>query len=160
MVFRGIHIHRLFQAGIALKAIDGILEVIGGVALVYTPPDRIRDVVTWMTREELQEDPTDFFATHLVHYFHHLSVGATHFASLYLVVYGFTKIGLAAGLLWERLWAYPAALAVLGAFCGYQVYRLFAKHSLVLGTVTLLDLVILALIWAEYRRLRKSLSAP
>ena len=39
-------------------------------------------------------------------FFHQLSINTKHFASIYLIVYGITKIGLVAGLLRGKLWSY------------------------------------------------------
>ena len=64
------------------------------------------------------------------------------------------NMGLAAGLLPGKLWAYPTALTVLGVFLGYQIYRLSHTHSLGLAFLSLLDLAILALIWRDYQYLK------
>lgn len=147
-------IHRLFKIGVILKGIDGVLETMGGLALFFTPPASLRNLIHWLTQGELQEDPTDFVANHLVHFFHHLSPGTKHFASAYLLTYGIAKIGLVAGLLRGKLWAYPVALAVLGLFLCYQFYRLAHTHSLGLGLVSVLDFLILAVIWRDYQFLK------
>jgi len=137
-----------------MKGIDGALEAIAGFALFFTTTAMLRSLIDWLTQGELQEDPTDFVATHLVAFFHHLSISTKHFASVYLLTYGLVKIGLVVALLREKLWAYPAALIILGLFLCYQVYRLSHTHSLGLGIFSAIDLVILALIWREYKSLR------
>jgi uncharacterized membrane protein len=147
-------IHLLFKIGVALKGLDGALEAVAGFALLFTSTAALRKLVDWLTAGELQEDPTDFVANHLVNFFHHLSINTKHFASIYLLIYGVAKVGLVAGLLRGKLWAYPAALIVLGLFLGYQIYRIAHTHSLGLGLVSLLDLVILALIWRDYQYLK------
>lgn len=90
-------VHFLFKIGVWVKAVDGALEIIGGMALLITSQESLRKVVGWLTQGELQEDPTDFVANHLVDYSHHLSISTKHFASAYLLVYGITKIGLCCG---------------------------------------------------------------
>jgi uncharacterized membrane protein len=147
-------IHFLFKIGVVIKGIDGALEAMAGVALLFTSMTALRSLVDWLTAGELQEDPTDFVANHLVDFFHHLSINTKHFASIYLLTYGLVKVGLVTGLLRGKLWAYPTALAVLGLFLCYQIYRLTHTHSLGLGLVSLLDLVILALIWRDYQYLK------
>ena len=147
-------IHLLFKIGVALKGIDGALETIAGIGLFFTDRASLRSLVEWLTAGELQEDPTDFVANHLVNFFQHLSINTKHFASIYLLTYGLTKVALVAGLLRGKLWAYPAALIVLSLFLCYQIYRLVHTHSLGLGLVSLLDLVILALIWRDYHFLK------
>ena len=147
-------IHLLFKIGVVIKGIDGALEAIAGFALLSTTTTALRNLVDWLTAGELQEDPTDFVANHLVNFFHHLSINTKHFASVYLLTYGIAKVTLVAGLLRGKLWAYPAALTVLGLFLCYQIYRLGHTHSIGLAFVSLLDLVILALIWRDYQFLK------
>ncbi len=65
-----------------------------------------------------------------------------------------------AGLLRGKLPVYPAALTVLGLFLCYQVYRAGHNHSLGLGFLSALDLLILILIWGEYQRLKAERSHP
>ena len=153
-------IHLLFKIGVVLKGIDGVLETIAGFALFFTTTAALRNLVGWLTAGELQEDPTDFVATHLVSFFHHLSINTKHFASVYLLTYGLAKVGLVAGLLRGKLWSYPAALIVLGLFLGYQIYRLSHTHSLGLAFLSLLDLAILALIWRDYQYLKAHRQHP
>ena len=147
-------IHLFFKIGVWSKGIDGALEMIAGFALLFTRPESLRNLVGWLTQGELQEDPTDFVATHLVAFFHQLSISTRHFASAYLLVYGITKMGLAAGLLRGKLWSYPTALAVLGIFLCYQTYRFSHNHSIGLGLVSVLDLIIIVLIWRDYKYMK------
>jgi uncharacterized membrane protein len=144
-------IHLLFKVGVVIKGIDGALEAIAGFALFFTTTVSLRNLVDWLTQGELHEDPTDFIANHLVDFFHHLSISTKHFASVYLLTYGMAKAGLVVGLLRGKLWAYPAALIVLGLFLCYQIYRFSHNHSPGLGLVSLFDLCILALIWRDYQ---------
>ncbi|HEX5399226.1 MAG TPA: DUF2127 domain-containing protein [Verrucomicrobiae bacterium] len=148
-------IHVLFKIGVALKGVDGVLETVAGIGLLFTDRASLRRLVDWLTAGELQEDPTDFVANHLVNFFHHLSINTKHFASIYLLVYGLAKVGLVAALLRGKLWAYPTALIVLGLFLCCQVYRLGHTHSVGLALVSVLDLVILALIWRDYQFLKE-----
>jgi uncharacterized membrane protein len=144
-------IHLLFKIGVVIKGVDGALEAIAGFALLFTSTAFLRNLVDWLTAGELQEDPTDYVANHLVGFFHHLTINTKHFAAVYLLTYGLAKVGLVAGLLHGKLWAYPTALSVLGLFWCYQIYRLSHTHSVGLALVSLLDLVILALIRRDYQ---------
>jgi uncharacterized membrane protein len=147
-------IHLLFKIGVVFKGIDGAVEAVAGVVLFFVSPASLRGLVGWLTQGELQEDPTDFVANHLVDFFRHLSINTKHFASFYLLTYGIAKVGLVAGLLHGKLLAYPTAMVVLGLFLCYQVYRAGHNHSLGLGFLSVLDLLILVLIWGEYKRLK------
>lgn len=147
--------HQAFQIGILLKGLDGLLELVGGGALLLTSQQAIRDAVVWMTRRELLGDPGDFVANHLVHLARHLSVGTQHFAAAYLIVHGVVKLGLVIGLLREVRGSYPTALVVLTTFIGYQCYRLAHQPSASLLLLTVIDIVVVLLIAREWRLRRQ-----
>lgn len=146
--------HRLFDVGIILKGIDGVLELFGGAALLLTTQPMILGVVSWLTQKELLEDPGDFVANHLLHVAQQLSVGTLNFAGIYLLAHGVIKIGLVAGLLRDARWSYPAATIFLTALIGYQCYRLAHIASISLTLLTVLDIVIVLLIVREWRHRR------
>ena len=144
--------HRAFQIGIVLKGIDGLLEITAGTALLLTTRPAILHAVNVLTRDELTEDPHDYFANLLVHLAKHLSLRTQHFAAFYLLGHGLVKAGLVAGLLCKVRRAYPAALVFLVGFVLYQVYRIFRHPSPGLLFLTGFDVVIIALVWLEWRR--------
>ncbi|HUW53601.1 MAG TPA: DUF2127 domain-containing protein [Rhodanobacter sp.] len=144
--------HRAFDIGILLKGLDGLLESTGGLALLLTSQPAIRGAVAWLTHQELIEDPGDVVANHLVHLAQRLSMDTQHFAGVYLLAHGVIKMGLVAALLRGLRWSYPAAVAVLTAFIGYQGYRLMHTPSLALGLLTALDVAVVMLIVREWRR--------
>jgi uncharacterized membrane protein len=146
---------RFFYASIWLKGLHAVFEIIGGIALFLASPGVILRVVATVTQDEMAEDPNDFIANTLLSAVEKISVSSEHFAALYLLSHGAVKIVLVAGLLRDRRWAYPAALAVFGTFIAYQVYRFTYTHSLGLVVLTVFDLVVMWLIWREYR-LRES----
>ncbi len=143
--------HRAFLAGMVFKGVDGCLELIGAAALLLTTRLEIQRVVAWLAREELVEDPRDFLASHAVHMAQHLTAGTQHFAAAYLLVHGAIKVALVVGLLRGLRWMFPVALVVLTGFIGYQLYRLAHVPSWALGLFTLIDAVVIALIWREWR---------
>ncbi|MHB1273144.1 MAG: DUF2127 domain-containing protein [Rhodanobacter sp.] len=144
--------HRAFRAGVILKGIDGVLELLGGGALLLTTHPVIRHAVAWLTQAELIEDPGDFVANHLVHLVQQLSIGTQHFAGIYLIAHGVIKVGMVAGLLRGLRWSYPLALVVLTAFIGYQCYRLFHMPSVLLSLLTVIDVTVALLIAREWRQ--------
>lgn len=137
-----------------LKGLHALLECFGGIALYLVGTDTIVRWVDLLTQEELSEDPRDFVATHLLSWAQHLSVGTQSFYAFYLLSHGLVKVCLVAGLLKEKLWAYPTSLAALAGFIAYQLYRYSYTHSPGLIALTLLDLVIIVLVWHEWRILR------
>ena len=148
--------HHLFQLGMVVKGLDGILEVAGGVLLAVLGPAGVGRTVTFLTQHELSEDPGDRLARWVVEHFGHLAAGTVLFASAYLLVHGAVKVVLAAGLIRGRLGVFPWGLGFLGTFILYQAYRLTVRPSVGLAALTVLDLVIVALVWREYEALRKT----
>lgn len=149
-------LHSAYLIGIALKGLDGLLEIAGGAVLLLISRPAIVRMTTFLVQGELTDDPRDFIATHALHAAKHLSAGTQHFASAYLLVHGLIKVGLVTGLLrgWRR--AYPTALLLLTAFIGYQIFRVFRRHSLALAVFTIIDIAIVLLIGLEWRRVRQT----
>ena len=142
---------RFFYTSLWLKGLHAVFEIIGGVALLLTSPAFIMRVVAMVTQDEIAQDPNDFIANTLLNAAQQISVSSERFAALYLLSHGVVKVFLVAGLLRSRSWSYPAALAVFGAFIAYQVYRFTLTHSIGLVALTVFDLVVMWLIWREYR---------
>lgn len=153
-------LHRLFQIGLWLKGLDGLLEVAGGIVLAVASRHQIAAVVNHLVRGELSEDPGDVVANALLSLARHLSVGTATFVTAYLLVHGLVKLGLVGGLLAEKRRVFPVALAVLGLFLAYQVYRLASRPSPWLGALTVVDAVILGLVAREWRLLSRAGASP
>ncbi|MEP7192467.1 MAG: DUF2127 domain-containing protein [Actinomycetota bacterium] len=143
---------RLFQIGIILKGLDGVLEFIGGLLLLTVTPETITSLAAWLTRHELSEDPNDLIASHLLRYAHGLTGSAVTFAAVYLLLHGITKIVLVAALLRNQIWAYPWMIAFLLIFIGYQLYRIVLQPTFGLGALTIFDGFIVWLTWREWRK--------
>src|SRR6516225_10067788 len=68
---------KTFKIGLVLKGLDGILEVVGGILLLFLSPHAIEHIARTLTAHELSEDPHDLIARYLVHSTSHLSSGIT-----------------------------------------------------------------------------------
>src|ERR1019366_3571924 len=112
-------------------------------------------LVNRLTQEELIEDPNDFIATHMLAMAQGFSVNSKNFYAFYLLSHGIVKLALVAGLLRNKLWAYPASLVVLAIFVAYQIYRFSDTQSIGLIVLTVFDLFVMVLIWHEYRLMRR-----
>ncbi len=145
---------RTFRISVALKGLDGILEVVGGIALLLVPPATMQAWARSLTAHELAEDPHDFIARHLLHSASQLSHGTVLFGAVYLLTHGMAKIVLVVAVLRGRLWAYPWMMALLLVFIVYQVYRLSYRFTIGLLLLTLFDVFVLVLTVIEYRRRR------
>ena len=146
---------KTFKIGLVLKGLDGILEVAGGILLLFLSPHAIEQIVRTLTAHELTQDPHDVIARYLVHSTSHLSSGITLFGAIYLLSHGIAKIVLVALVLRDKLWAYPWLIVLLLAFIAYQIYRLAWIHfSIGLTALTVFDAALVWLTWREYRSKR------
>jgi uncharacterized membrane protein len=149
-------IHQFFVVSVLLKGAHALMECIGGVALYLVSTDTIEAVVARATQEELIEDPNDLVATHLLSAAQHFSVGTKSFYAFYLLSHGLIKLLLVVGLLRAQLWSYPASLVALAGFIVYQLYRFSYTHAVGLILLTVFDLIVMALIWHEWRLMRRT----
>ena len=115
------------------------------------------DIATRWSTDEIIEQKHDWIATRLLHFSEHFSVAEHHFYAFYLLSHGIIKGVLVAGLLKEKIWAYPASFAVFGLFIAYQLYRYSFTHDFALIMLSIFDLFVIALAVHEYRLLRKHL---
>lgn len=145
----------LFLVSVWFKGLDGLLEILGGAALLGVSPGFILRIVRLLTQDEIAEDPRDLVANTLLRAASRLSLAGEHFMALYLLIHGVVKIGLVWALLERFLTAYPLSIVVFAGFIAYQLYRYTFTHGLGLLALTALDFVVIALIYLEYRALRR-----
>ena len=152
-------IHQIFEISILLKGAHALIECVGGLLLAFIGTATITGFVKTLTQSELIEDPNDFVAQHLLGLSQTFTASTQHFYTFYLLSHGLVKVFLVAGLMRNKLWAYPASLVVLGLFMVYQLYRFSYTHSVGLIVLTVFDIVVIALIWHEYRLIRRHLAS-
>jgi len=152
-------IHRIFEISILLKGAHALIECVGGLALAFVGTGDITRLINALTQEELIEDPNDFVAAHLLMLAQNFTVSTQRFYAFYLLSHGIIKAFLVAGLLRNKLWAYPVSLVVLGLFIVYQLYRFSYTHGFGLIVLTVFDLFVIGLIWHEYRLVRRHLTS-
>ncbi len=146
---------KTFKIGLVLKGLDGVLEIVGGILLLFLSPNAIEHLVRMLTAHELSEDPHDVVARYLLHTTAHLNHGTTLFGAVYLLSHGIAKVVLIALVLRDKLWAYPWLIGLLLAFIAYQLYQITVVHfSAGLTALTVFDALLVWLTWREYRAKR------
>ena len=125
---REFSIHRAFQIGVILKGVNGLLELIGGMLLLVG-------------------------LSHNTALARHLPPQDERFAAIFLLSHGVIKVLLVYALLRRKLWAYPVAIGVFAGFSVYQMYRYVIQPSGWLIALTVLDVIVILLTWAEWHRL-------
>jgi len=143
--------HRIFEVSLLFKGAFAAAEVLAGISAYFVTQQFLLQVLERLMRKELLEDPRDFIANYLLASVDHFSLSTRNFTAAYLLSHGIIKLWLIIGLLRGKLWYYPLAIAVFGAFIVYQVYRFTFSNSPWLVLITVVDLVVIALTWHEYR---------
>lgn len=146
---------KAYFAGVAIKGFDGLVELLAGLILLITPTlahTVLQHVLhesqhhhglvgQWLTRYvgQLDTDLTKSGLTVII---------------IFLLLHGIVKLVLVYCLLKEILWAYPYALAILTAFLVYQAYILVRHPTIGIGLFVVLDVIIIGLVWREYKVLQ------
>ena len=151
-------IHQIFVVSVLFKGAHALIEMVGGLALYLVSTATIVSTINRWSYDELVEDRHDWVANKLLEFSSHFSVEQHHFYAFYLLSHGVVKAVLVWGLLKERLWAYPASFVVFGLFIAYQLYRYSYTHDIGLIAISIIDLVVMALAWNEYRLFKRHLS--
>ena len=153
-------LHRGFRIGILLKGLDGLLEIAGGVLLVFLSPRRLNEIVRLVTQHELAERHPGFWGDLMHRAAVHFTPGLQKFGVWYLLAHGIVKIGLVVLLLRGKRWAYPAAMIFLAVFMAYQIVRFALAPAVWLVVLTVFDGAVLLLTFFEYRRLKRENASP
>lgn len=151
-----------YRVGIVIKGFDGLVELVAGVALLVAP-----GTVHWLLSHvagEMYQHHThtgQFIATYVARLDGDLARSGLVFLIAFLIGHGIVKLALVYCLLQRIVWAYPYALGFLGLFLVYQLYVLVSNPtSIGMWLFTLLDVVIIWLVWGEWRDLRETQPQP
>jgi len=144
-------IYEVFVGAVVIKGLNAILEIALGTLLFFT--DIVEDVVSGLVQREIIEDPNSFVANYIQSLLSTTPQVQT-FGALYIVSHGIVKVFLMAGLLRNKIWAYPATMAVLALFITYQLVRYLNTHSILLIFLSIFDAFVAWLVWHEYKRLQ------
>jgi uncharacterized membrane protein len=143
-------LHQLFIVSVILKGLHALVELVGGIALYLFSTNKIAG---WLWEAGQSNDWIERFANSF-------STKEHHFYAFYLVSHGIVNGLIVVGLLLRKLWAYHATFVVLTLFIAYQAYRYSYTHDIGLIVITIIDLIVMALAWNEYRLFKRHLSSP
>jgi uncharacterized membrane protein len=151
---------RLFAVTVAIKGLDGLLELIGGLALLVITPEQIERIAAVFSSSVLGAALPNTVAAEASSGAERLTTGGLAFGAAYLLVHGLVKVALVLALLRNKLWAYPWMIAVLLGFVAFQGYEFAIAASSGLAFLTIFDLAVIALTWREYRVQRQRRQPP
>ncbi|ALG90547.1 MULTISPECIES: DUF2127 domain-containing protein [Actibacterium] len=147
-------LHEAFEASLLLKGLMALAEITAGIGLHFVPSGGILALADWLTRTVLARDPSGAVAGWLVAQAQGVTDPAGAFLAFYLAAHGALKLAMVGGLAARWRWAYPASIVVLTGFIATQIHRYVATQSPMMIVLTLFDMVVITLIWREYRLMR------
>lgn len=131
----------------------GMLRILFGIALLEVVGMPLKDVLSSLMSHELINDPNDVLFSIASHILVEHPFYISYFISFYFIFWGVVDVFLSHNLMKLRLWAFPVSFVLIGVFIMYEAVRFTHTHSLFLLWVMFLDIVIVWLIWREYKRL-------
>ena len=149
-------IHQIFDVSLLLKGIHALIETIGGFVFLFITKATIVNFVNFFIQDEITEEPNNHILNYISQITQHFTGSSKSFAALYLISHGIINGFIVVALWKEKLWAYPVSFVVLGFFGVYQLYAYSFNHSLWLLGLTVLDAVVILLVWHEYGIIKKN----
>ena len=145
----------VYKIGVGIKGFDGLVELVTGIALLLSP-SLVHTVLHGVAAEvgERHSSVFHFIADYIARVDGDLARSGITFLIVFLIAHGLVKLALVYCLLKEIVRAYPAALLILVAFLIYQAYILIVQPSIGMALFTLLDIIIIWLVWGEYQDLK------
>ena len=141
--------YRIFLFG---QGLLGTIQFIGGMALALAPSGSISKIVDWLVKNELAEDPTDPISSILFNWAAALGPSADGVYVIYLLGHGVLNIFVVTTLFFRVKWAYHFALTVLWGFVVFQLVEFAIQRDPLLLPLTIIDLLVIALVWLERRQ--------
>ena len=140
-----------FLIGVLLKGIDGLVELVVGIPLLFLTPDQVTGLIRGLTAGELTEDPNDFWANLLLHEVTKFDHASLAIGGVYLLVHGAVKLAIVIALLLGSRRIYPWAVGALAVLTIVQIVDLVLKFSVGVLLLCVLDVLIIVLTLREWR---------
>lgn len=152
---------RLLRLTLALsmifKFVDGLIELVGGIAFAALDRGTIVDIFTRILEKELvfriSDETIEKWVDSLSHM---LSTNVYTVICIILIGNGVVKMVIAIGVLLENHSVYVFSLIILIASLIYQIWQTVIHPSWFLFSMDLLDLIVILMIVREYLRLRQA----
>ena len=148
--------HWLFEMSLMIKAVLCSAEALAGLGLLLAPNPTVARLIYWLTHYEITDRPGDSMAAWTQRAVEQFPFSVQHSYGWYLLFHGGLKLIMVI-MLWARvLWAYPAAMVVLGGFVIYQLAEYVHTGSPVLLLLAFFDFSMIVLIGHEYKTLKSA----
>ena len=142
---------RMFIIAVAIKGVDGILEVVGAFLLSLVRPSALNSFVAVLTEHELKGAKSDAIFLALRQMFVDVNPSKLHFAAAFLFIHGAIKAFMAVTLLSGKPWSFQVGTGLLALFMIYTGHRLSIGWSWLLFAFLVFDLITLVLVLREWQ---------
>lgn len=142
----------LFDLALIVKIINGSLEVLTALLILFVPPSFVLKLSELVTAGEIARDADDLVATTIQSAAVAFTVHPHYFLAAYLALHGAIKVLLVIGIFAKKRIAYPLFMGALIIFASYEAYRGIVLHELLLQAFAVFDVALLFLTLHEYRR--------
>jgi uncharacterized membrane protein len=83
-----------FYGGLAIKAVNALIEFIGAFLLIIISHDELNRIIRLIALPELREDPNDIVMNYFITLFQNASISAQHSVAIYMLLHGTTKLAM------------------------------------------------------------------
>lgn len=144
----------IYNVGIAVKGFDGVVELVAGI-LLWADPGLLHRTLHALLGEAQESNSRmmQFVAEHVARIDADLTRSGLVFFVLFLILHGVVKVALVVALFAKWRWAYPWAIGALAIFLVYQVYAYIKQPSIAMAIFSLIDALIVWLVYKEYREI-------
>lgn len=150
--------HISFEIGLIIKALISLGELAAGSLVLFVSPERISQFIYAVAGVEFSESPRDFLWNLVAGGLKDFAATSQGVWAFILLSHAIVKIFLLGGLWKNEHWAYPWSAAIFTGFVFYQLYQISVMNSFLLWFITIVDVIVIALILHEYKRVRANLS--
>ena len=148
-------VHRAFWLSLFLKGLDGLLQLLGGIVVLFFEPGTLGKTYRYLTRFLMghrTDNPEAQFIRDAAHSFH---MSTEILVFVYLVSHGIIKVLLVYGLLKERLWVFPAALAGFGFFLVLEIFRISQHFYWAIAALMCIDVFVITMVILEWKKVKR-----
>lgn len=146
----------LFTLSMILKGIDGIIELLGGIAFAALNKEKMLQwFYDFLMKQKAFDISNETILNWVTAFSHALQTNVRVFITIILIGNGLIKIVMAIALLMRKYAAFPWSLFFLIVLYIYQIVQTIQSPSWFLYFFDAFDLAIILVIWKEYRRLKK-----
>ncbi len=147
-------VHRAFWISLFIKGLDGALQLIGGLAVIFVEPGTLGNAYRWLTRFLFGKHDGNPEAAFIRDTAHSFGISVEVLVAIYLLVNGIIKVLLVYGLLKEKLWVFPAACAGFGVLFSLEIYRLFVHFYWGIFVLMCISVFVITMVILEWRKVR------